>query len=160
MRKSTMHDAILLNSAVALMVAGVALIVIGTWSTSKEANQRNESIIAENETVIEKTAPSRSAAEGPYSSETAQTSVSENAISPADVAGRPVYSAEGTHLGEVIKVSVGENGQIREIYVETATFLGLGTKIVRIPAGMFEKKGEQIELVLTANAVESLPQTE
>ena len=65
--------------------------------------------------------------------------------------GLPIYTSDGEHLGEVIQViSYGDKPALR---AEIGSFLGLGVTTAVIPANMFNRKADRIELTMTAAEV-------
>ena len=65
--------------------------------------------------------------------------------------GLPIYTSDGEHLGEVIQViSYGDKPALR---AEIGSFLGLGVTTAVIPANMFNRNGDRIELTMTASEV-------
>jgi hypothetical protein len=65
--------------------------------------------------------------------------------------GLPIYTSDGEHLGEVLQIiSYGDKPALR---AEIGSFLGLGTTTAVIPANMFERKADRIELTMTAAEV-------
>ena len=65
--------------------------------------------------------------------------------------GLPIYTSDGEHLGEVIQViSYGDKPALR---AEIGSFLGLGVTTAVIPANMFNRKDDRIELTMTAAEV-------
>jgi hypothetical protein len=49
------------------------------------------------------------------------------------VLGATAYATDGTELGEVTGVKIGDHGEMAEIHVAMALPLGLGEKTVAIP---------------------------
>src|SRR5262245_52812137 len=69
----------------------------------------------------------------------------------AQLVGLPVYSSDGVKLGEV--TDVGTVGDQQMVRAEMGTFLGLGSSLVVIPAQMFERKTDRIEVAMSAGEV-------
>ena len=65
--------------------------------------------------------------------------------------GLAVYSSDGEKLGEIIGAET--RGGQTAVRAEMGPFLGLGPSAVLIDAGVFQKKGDRIELTLTAAEV-------
>jgi sporulation protein YlmC with PRC-barrel domain len=65
--------------------------------------------------------------------------------------GLPVYSSDGQKLGEVIEVGISR-GQ-PAVRAEIGEFMGLGSTPVVIPANIFERKGDRVEVRMTADEV-------
>ncbi|MDP2620212.1 MAG: PRC-barrel domain-containing protein [Hyphomicrobiales bacterium] len=152
MRKSIMRESIIFISAISLMAAGISVIVVGTRLALPEGQGSEDQI------VIPKSLqplPRQHAATGDLGQ---AEGTGGQPVYPSTLVGLRVYSTDGREVGDVVKVSTAANGEIRHLYVEIPEFLGLGTKTVRIPARMYEKNEDGVELVLTADAVNMLPE--
>jgi len=86
----------------------------------------------------------------------AQTQV-EPGSEAAELIGGVVFSSEGTEVGEVSAVTVGQDGQFAEIRMTTARPLGLGQRIVVIGRGRFMALRGAVVLDLSAEEVDALP---
>lgn len=65
--------------------------------------------------------------------------------------GLPIYTSDGEHLGEVVQIiPFADKPALR---AEIGSFLGLGTTTAVIPANMFQRKADRIELTMTAAEV-------
>ena len=71
--------------------------------------------------------------------------------------GTAVYSADGQQVGEVKGVKSEASGAINEIHVKTSSLVGLGGKIVVVPASKIAKGGQTIQLALKTGEVGKLP---
>ena len=81
----------------------------------------------------------------------AQQSETQAAEPTTSAVGLPVYTSDGEHLGEVVQIiSFGDKPALR---AEIGSFLGLGTTTAVIPANMFQRKADRIELTMTAAEV-------
>ena len=76
----------------------------------------------------------------------------------APTAGLAVQSSDGSNLGSIRSVKAGPDGKVSAIYLKTGGFLGMGGKIVAIPEGKFTRKGELVQLTMTADDVSKLPE--
>jgi hypothetical protein len=65
--------------------------------------------------------------------------------------GLPVYSSDGQKLGEITEV--GSSGGQPAVRAEIGEFMGLGSTPVVIPANIFERKGDRVEIRMTADEV-------
>ena len=140
---SDRRDPIVYGSAFALMATGIAVIVVGTWAIAPEGDEpRNEPATAQS-------GPFAEAANGPGAFHY-----------PSNIVNLPVFSADDRWVGDVVKVSVAAEGQVTHLYVEMPEFLGLGSKIVRVPSTMIDRKDDRVELVLNADAVDRLAEAE
>ena len=72
--------------------------------------------------------------------------------------GLPVFSSDGNKLGIVDSIDGQPDGKVTAINVRTGGFLGFGTKLVAIPEGKFTRKGDTIQLSLSADEVGKLPE--
>jgi hypothetical protein len=71
-------------------------------------------------------------------------------VDPALV-GLAVYSSDGQKVGEVAEV--GMAGGVPVVRAEMGEFLGIGESSVIIRANAFERKGDRIEVAMTANEI-------
>jgi len=154
MRKSTVRESIIFSSAMALMAAGIAVIVVGTWLTVPEdLGPKDEIVIPESLQPL----PQQIAGAGDAGQ---AEGTAERAMYLSNLVSLPVYSVDGHELGEVVKLTGTADGKIRHLYVEMPEFLGLGAKTVRVPVGMFERTEDRVKLMLTADAVNMLPEAQ
>lgn len=72
--------------------------------------------------------------------------------------GLTVLSADGNKLGSVQRVKSTTDGKVEEIHVKTGGFLGFGGKLVAIPEAKYTRKGDTIQLHMTADEVSKLPE--
>ena len=78
--------------------------------------------------------------------------------SPAEeLIGASVYSAEGTEVGTVAAVTVGQDGHINEIRFTTSSRLGLGERTVTVRQDSFIALRGAIVLDMSAEEVDALP---
>lgn len=77
-----------------------------------------------------------------------------------DLVNMDVWSADGDKLGTVSKVNLGADGKVKSIHVEIGAFLGIGSRMVRVRAEQFINKDKRLELALTAEEAEALPEVE
>ena len=76
----------------------------------------------------------------------------------APTAGLAVQSSDGSSLGSIRSVKAGPDGKVSAIYLKIGGFLGMGGKVVAIPDGKFTRKGDLIQLSMTADEVGKLPE--
>jgi sporulation protein YlmC with PRC-barrel domain len=74
--------------------------------------------------------------------------------------GLAVFGSDGQKVGEVRDVKAATDGKVEEIHVKTGGMLGFGGKTVAIPAGKFNKSGQNVQLALTSDDVAKLPRLE
>jgi sporulation protein YlmC with PRC-barrel domain len=74
--------------------------------------------------------------------------------------GLSVFGADGQKVGEVKDVKAAADGKVEEIHVKTGGMLGFGGRTVAIPAGKFNKSGQNVQLALTSDDVSKLPRVE
>ena len=78
--------------------------------------------------------------------------------SPAQaLIGASVYSAEGSEVGTVAAVTVGQDGQINEIRFTMPSRLGLGERTVAVRHDSFVALEGAVVLDLSAEEVDALP---
>ncbi len=71
--------------------------------------------------------------------------------------GASVYSAEGSEVGTVAAVTVGQDGHINEIRFTTSSRLGLGARTVAVRHDSFVALEGAVVLDLSAEEVDALP---
>ena len=86
---------------------------------------------------------------------TVKTPIKGNAL-----VGLAVFSSDGSKLGAVRSVALGPDGNVRAIYLKTGGFLGFGGKVVAIPQGKFTHAADTIQVSMTADEVNKLPEAE
>ena len=84
-------------------------------------------------------------------------SPSEPSMLPAGLIGSTAYAAEGSEVGVVTAVSLGNDGQITEVRITTPIPLGLGERTVAIRSGSFIVAGGTVLLDISADEVNALP---
>ena len=78
--------------------------------------------------------------------------------SPAEaLIGASVYSAEGSEVGTVAAVTVGQDGHINEIRFTTPSRLGLGARTVAVRQDSFVAMEGAVVLDMSAEEVDALP---
>jgi len=89
------------------------------------------------------------------------TSPNDRTAAPAKVnplVGLSVMSSDGSKLGTVRSVATGPDGKVTAIFLKTGGFLGFGGKVVSIPAAKFARKGDFIQVDISAEEVSQLPE--
>jgi len=76
----------------------------------------------------------------------------------SELIGAPVYAADGVLVGEVADISYDEDDQPRRVRMTSSTSLGLGTRTLEIPAGLFTVLRGAVVIDLPAEAVSALPE--
>ena len=74
----------------------------------------------------------------------------------AELIGASAFAKEGTEVGEVSAVTVGGDGQIKEVRVTAALPLGLGERTVVVERGSFITLRGAVILKLSAQEFEAL----
>ena len=72
--------------------------------------------------------------------------------------GLVVYAADDSKLGSVHSVATGSDGKVTAIHIKTGGFLSIGGKLVAIPAGKFTRIGDKVQLAMSADDVNKLPE--
>lgn len=76
----------------------------------------------------------------------------------AQYMGWPVFSSDGEKVGEVVEVMPESDGQGKKLRVESGGFLGIGSKTVEITSDQYEAGQNRIELSMTAEQAQDLPE--
>jgi hypothetical protein len=72
--------------------------------------------------------------------------------------GRPVFSADGKKVGEVIEVKRDPENKITELSIDTGTFLGMGAAQYRVRSEQIKEiMRDELVLTLKESEVDSLP---
>ena len=71
--------------------------------------------------------------------------------------GKPVYSSDGTKLGEVAAFARGTDNAVSEMHADFGGFLGLGETRVRLMPAQFKLQADRIVLNVTAAQAKDLP---
>src|SRR5262249_3494772 len=82
---------------------------------------------------------------------------SQRASTENTLRGLLVFGSDGQRVGKIADVKTGSDGAVAEIHIRTDGFLGFWTRIVSIPAGKFAKSGQNVEITLTSDEVDKLP---
>jgi hypothetical protein len=72
--------------------------------------------------------------------------------------GMSVFSSDNKNLGQVVQVIKGPDDKMQSIQVDVGRVLGLGTKVIAIPADKLERL-PGIKLLLSETEVRSLPES-
>jgi hypothetical protein len=75
----------------------------------------------------------------------------------AELIGGPVFSADGIEVGELVDLSMTDDGRVSVIRIMTAARLGLGSRVVEIPDGTFMTLRGAVVLDFPAECIEALP---
>jgi sporulation protein YlmC with PRC-barrel domain len=89
------------------------------------------------------------------------TPAEKKAAAPADTAnlvGLAAKSSDGTDLGKVQSVIMEPNGK-SAIGLKVGGFLGFGGHMVAIPDGKFNRIGDTVQVNMTTDEVNRLPQS-
>jgi sporulation protein YlmC with PRC-barrel domain len=72
--------------------------------------------------------------------------------------GRPVYSTDGLHLGEIASLQHDPDGTVQQLKADIGGFLGFGeTRILITPDQIKEVKDDSLVLTLTQAEAQELP---
>jgi hypothetical protein len=74
--------------------------------------------------------------------------------------GKPVYSNEGTKIGNVAAFARGNDDVVAEMHADIGGFLGLGETRVKLTADQFELKGDRVIIDMTSAQAKDLPKVE
>jgi sporulation protein YlmC with PRC-barrel domain len=75
-----------------------------------------------------------------------------------EMLGAPVYAADGVLIGQVNDIAYDEEDQPKRIRMTSASVLGIGTRTLEIPAGLFTVVRGAVVVDLPAEAVQTLPE--
>jgi len=81
----------------------------------------------------------------------AQQTTPGTAHQDTSMVGLPIYSSDGERLGEITQVGIHEGQQV--VLAEMGAFLGIGSQPVSISAETVTRKGDRVELPMTAEEV-------
>jgi hypothetical protein len=70
---------------------------------------------------------------------------------------KPVYSSDGTKIGNVAAFARGTDNSISEMHADIGGFLGLGETRVRLMPAQFKLQGDRVVLAVTAAQAKDLP---
>ena len=82
----------------------------------------------------------------------------EAAEMTANLIGAPVFSTDGSAVGEVTDIFFNEENEPTGLKMKAAVHLGLGTRIINVPKGAFIVLRGAIVLEMPAGAVPALPE--
>jgi hypothetical protein len=71
--------------------------------------------------------------------------------------GKPVYSSDGTKLGEVAEFQRGDENRVTGLHANVGGFMGLGEHAINLTPAQFKLQTDRIVLDLTAAQVKALP---
>ncbi len=71
----------------------------------------------------------------------------------------PVFSADNKDLGRVVEAVRGPDGKLQAIQIQVGRFLGIGNKVVTIPADQIHEMADHIMLQMNGDQVRNLPET-
>lgn len=72
----------------------------------------------------------------------------------------PVVNQDGDQIGEVASLSLGEDGKVEELRVETGQALGIGPKTIKVQPDQFTTNGARIKLDMSNSEIQDLPTVE
>lgn len=72
--------------------------------------------------------------------------------------GRDAFSQDQTLMGPVERVATASDGRVQAIFIRTGGFLGFGARLVSVPEGKFQMRGQNVQLQLTSEEVQKLPE--
>lgn len=70
---------------------------------------------------------------------------------------KPVYSSDGTKIGNVAAFARGTDNSISELHADIGGFLGLGETRVRVMPAQFKLQVDRVVLDVTATQAKNLP---
>jgi hypothetical protein len=75
-----------------------------------------------------------------------------------EILGAPVFAADGVLIGHVGDISYDEEDQPKWLRMTSASTLGLGSRMLDVPAGLFTVLRGAVVVDLPAEAVQTLPE--
>jgi hypothetical protein len=75
-----------------------------------------------------------------------------------EILGAPVFAADGVLIGHVGDISYDEEDQPKRLRMTSASTLGLGSRMLDVPAGLFTVLRGAVVVDLPAEAVQTLPE--
>jgi hypothetical protein len=90
----------------------------------------------------------------------AQTPAEEEDIQAihTEILGAPVFAVDGVLIGHVGDISYDEEDQPKRLRMTSAATLGLGSRMLDVPAGLFTVLRGAVVVDLPAEAVQTLPE--
>ena len=73
-----------------------------------------------------------------------------------EIVGALVYASDGHEVGEVVDVSVSDDGEIDAVRFKTGAFLGFGERVLALSRGDFTVLRGAVVVDLPAEAIETL----
>jgi hypothetical protein len=70
---------------------------------------------------------------------------------------KPVYSSDGSKIGEVAAIARGSDNTITEMHADIGGFLGIGKTRVRLTPAQFTLQDDRVMLSVTATEAKTLP---
>lgn len=70
---------------------------------------------------------------------------------------KPVYSSDGSKLGEVATIRRGTDNTVSELHADIGGFLGIGETRVRLMPAQFKLQDDRVVLSVTAAEAKDLP---
>jgi hypothetical protein len=71
--------------------------------------------------------------------------------------GKPVYSSDGTKLGEVAAFQRGDDNKVTGMHADIGGFLGIGEHSISLKPAQLQLKADRVVLDLTAAQAKALP---
>lgn len=145
---STTKPLRLLVSAAFLSASALA-VSAQTTPSSPSSPPADKPPMAKPETTTPQTAPKPSTPTAPKSTTAKETH---------PMVGRTALTSDGNNAGSVRAVKTGPDGKVVAIQLKVGGFLGFGGKIVEVADGKFTQKGETIQLAMSSEELDKLPE--
>ena len=78
------------------------------------------------------------------------------AINAKEIEGLDVFGSDGQQVGKIAKVNVVSGGNVKDVEVQSAGFLGFFSKTYVVPVAKLNKKGGRVELTMTSEEAKQL----
>jgi sporulation protein YlmC with PRC-barrel domain len=95
---------------------------------------------------------------GPVGQAQSPEAADQDAALHAELIGAPVFAADGVQIGEVADIAYDEEDQPKRIRMTSGSVLGLGSRTIEIPSGLFTVLRGAVVVDLPAEAIETLPE--
>ncbi|HEX2336449.1 MAG TPA: PRC-barrel domain-containing protein [Hyphomicrobiaceae bacterium] len=95
---------------------------------------------------------------GPVGQAQSPESADQDAALHAELIGAPVFAADGVQIGKVADIAYDEEDQPKRIRMTSGSVLGLGSRTIEIPSGLFTVLRGAVVVDLPAEAIETLPE--
>lgn len=72
--------------------------------------------------------------------------------------GMPVFSQDGTDLGQIIQVERSPDGKILSVQIQVGRLLGLGEKVITVSSNKIQQLADRVRVLMNSDQIRSLPE--